>query len=100
MTEEEILTKVTEIIRRRLPEDFHCQVFLFGSRAAGAARDWSDFEIGIGGDAPVPPEAMREIHWETDGLPILHTVAVMDFVGMSGEFVRVAKESTRVLFER
>ena len=100
MTEEEILTKVEEILRRRLPEDFHGKVFLFGSRAAGTGEDWSDFEIGIEGDEPVPPGTMREIHWETDGLPILHTVAVMDFAGMSGEFVRVAKEHTRVLFER
>jgi hypothetical protein len=64
------------------------------------SRIRSDFEIGIEGEDPVPPGTMREIHWETDGLPILYTVSVMDFAGMSGEFVRVAKEHTRVLFER
>jgi predicted nucleotidyltransferase len=100
MTEEEILTKAVEIIRRRLPEDFHCKVFLFGSRATGTAGDRSDFDIGIEGNGPVPSGTMTEIRWDLDGMPILHTVEVVDFAVVTEAFARVAKEKTRVLYER
>ena len=43
---------------------------------------------------------MREILWDIDGLPILHSVELVDFAGVSEEFARVAKGKTRVLFER
>jgi hypothetical protein len=39
-------------------------------------------------------------HCLLDGLPILHTVEVVDFAGVSEAFAKVAKEKTRVLFER
>ena len=47
-----------------------------------------------------PPGTMREILWDIDGLPILHSVELVDFAGVSEEFARVAKGKTRVLFER
>ena len=100
MTEEEILSRATEIIRRRLPENYHCKVFLFGSQVTGKARNRSDFHIGIEGRGPVPPGTMAEIRWELDGMPILHTVEVVDFAGVTEAFARVAKEKTRVLYER
>jgi hypothetical protein len=33
-------------------------------------------------------------------MPILHTVEVVDFAGVTAEFARVAKEKTRMLYER
>jgi predicted nucleotidyltransferase len=100
MTEEKILSKVAEVIGRKLPKDFHGKVFLFGSRVTGKARNRSDFHIGIEGNEALPSGTMAEIRWELDGLPILHTVEVVDFAGVSEAFAKVAKEKTRVLFER
>src|SRR5438270_14068586 len=61
------------IVRRHLPDPAY-RVFLFGSRAAGTARDRSDIDIGIEGPAPVPQAALAAIQDEIEEAPTLYSI--------------------------
>ena len=49
-TTETYLPKITEILRRTL-RDTPCQVYLFGSRAAGRDTSVSDFDVAVWSEA-------------------------------------------------
>jgi predicted nucleotidyltransferase len=51
------------VIRRHLPDPAY-RIFLFGSRATGAAGESADIDIGIEGPAPVPRSALAAIEDE------------------------------------
>jgi uncharacterized protein len=88
---EEIARFAAAIVRRHLPDPAY-RVFLFGSRAAGTARDRSDIDIGIEGPAPVPSLALAAIEDELDEAPTLYTIEVVDFARVSDAFRLVARE--------
>ena len=97
MTEDEVLSKAAEIVRRNLSKDFRGEVFLFGSRAAGTAGERSDFDIGIEGDERLPAGTISRIEEELDLLPDLRKVDIVDFSHVTEEFRRTAKLITRNL---
>ena len=78
------------IVRRHLPDPAY-RVFLFGSRAAGTARDRSDIDIGIEGLAPVPREVLVAIEEELEEAPTLYTIEVVDFKRLPETFRRVVR---------
>ena len=78
------------VVRRHLPHPAY-RVFLFGSRAAGSARDRSDIDIGIEGHGPVPRDALAAIEEELEGAPTLYTIDVVDFARVSESFRQVAQ---------
>jgi len=100
LTEEEVLSRAAEIIRRRLPENFHGKVFLFGSRATGTATERSDYDIGVEGDGQIPGNIKTETQWELDELSVMQKIELVDFATVSKEFKSVAKLKVRVLYER
>ena len=71
-------------------------MFLFGSWAAGRARERSDIDIGIEGPAPLDPAAMGEIRDACEALPTLYTVEVVDFTQVSPLF---REEATARVYE-
>lgn len=79
------------VVRRHLPDTAY-RVFLFGSRAAGTARDRSDIDIGIEGPAAVPRLTLAAIEDELDEAPTLYTIDVVDFARVSDAFRQVARE--------
>src|SRR5712691_3298198 len=81
------------VVRRHLSDPAY-RVFLFGSRAAGAARDRSDIDIGIEGPGPVPRAALAAIHEELEEAPTLYSIDVVDFARVSEAFRRVARQRT------
>jgi len=78
------------VIRRHRPDPAY-RIFLFGSRATGAAGERSDIDIGIEGPAPVPRAALAAINDELEEAPTLYTIDVVDFVHVSENFRRVAE---------
>ena len=97
MTEAEILSRVMEVVRRKLPKDFQGKVFLFGSRAAGTAGERSDFDIGIDAGKRLPAGTISWIEEELDLLPDLRKVEVVDFSDVTDDFRRVAMGKTKEL---
>ena len=59
MTNDETLKTIRTIIRSHVPDPSY-RLFVFGSRATGTARKFSDMDIGIQGDKPVPSAAYRK----------------------------------------
>jgi predicted nucleotidyltransferase len=90
---DEVARFAASVVRRHLPDPAY-RVFLFGSRAAGTARDRSDIDIGIEGPAPVPRQALAAIEDELEEAPTLYTVEIVDFARVSESFRRVARERT------
>jgi predicted nucleotidyltransferase len=79
-----------EVIRRHLPDPAY-RIFLFGSRATGAAAARSDVDIGIEGPSPVPRSALAAIEDELEDAPTLYTIDVVDFARVPEQFRRVAQ---------
>lgn len=79
------------VVRRHLPNPAY-RVFLFGSRAAGFARDRSDIDIVIEGPAPVPRDALAAIHEELEEAPTLYSIDVVDFRRLPDKFREVAQQ--------
>lgn len=79
------------IVRRHLPDPAY-RVFLFGSRAAGSARDRSDIDIGIEGPTAVPREALAAIEEEIEEAPTLYSIDIVDFRRLPEKFRQVARQ--------
>jgi uncharacterized protein len=88
---DEVARYAASVVRRHLTDPAY-RVFLFGSRAAGTARDRSDVDIGIEGPAPVPRLTLAAIEDELDEAPTLYTIEVVDFARVSDAFRHVARE--------
>jgi hypothetical protein len=67
------------IVRRHLPAASY-RVVLFGSRARGAARRGSDWDIGVLGPAPIRGAVLQRIRDDLEHLP---TLAAFDVVDLS-----------------
>jgi predicted nucleotidyltransferase len=79
------LNAVRDILRRRLPACGYRAV-LFGSRARGAARPVSDWDIGIIGPGPLRGAVIEEIRGDIEELPTLHSFDVVDLTTVPEQF--------------
>jgi len=79
------------VVRRHLPDPAY-RIFLFGSRTTGRAHARSDIDIGIEGPGPVPRETLAAIDDETEEVPTLYTIEVVDFARVSESFREVARQ--------
>ena len=93
MEQREIEEAVARIVRKHA--DSRYRVFLFGSRATGAARRGSDYDIGIEGPAPLKTSVLSDIEEEIENLPTLATIEIVDFANVSPSFRQVATMKTR-----
>lgn len=80
-----ILDRVTEIVRRHLPEKSF-RILLFGSWATLQYVPTSDIDVGILGDGPVDDLTMAQIREEVDRLPTLRKVDVVDLWTVEDRF--------------
>ena len=66
------------------------RVFIFGSRITGKAKKFSDYDVGILGERPVPWKilALIEEAFENSDLPF--NVDVVDFFLVSKKFQKIA----------
>ena len=75
------------------------RLYLFGSRAQGAATPRSDYDIGILADEPLPLAMMERIRADLDDLPVLQHIELVDLVTASSDFVRQALVKSELLDE-
>ncbi len=73
------------------------RVFVFGSRAAGKAKRYSDYDIGIIGKKPLPSKTKVLIEEALEESDLPFKVDVVDFSQLSPGFKEVALEKTRNL---
>lgn len=66
-----------DIIRRRLRPEL-ARLWLFGSRARGDARRWSDIDIAVEPQVPLPPGLLAELREELVESSILLDVDLLD----------------------
>lgn len=83
---------VREIVLRHASPDRNRPV-VFGSRATGAARRYSDVDIGIAGE-PLSLRDLGLMREEFDNSSLPFVVDVVNFADMSDEFATVAGEAT------
>ena len=67
-----------------------CEVFIFGSEAAGQAHRGSDVDIGIKGGAPIPFRVITLFRDDLEKLRTLRMFDVVDFSLASENFRREA----------
>jgi len=88
--------EIKRIIFRFLnPKEY--QVFIFGSRATGKAKKYSDYDIGILGKKPVPSQiiVLIEEAFEESNLP--YKVDIVDFSLVSSKFKKIALSKIKKL---
>jgi|SRR3989344_162149 len=91
-----ILASIRAIVRKHVPDPSY-KVFLFGSRPAGFARKFSDYDIGILGDQPVRATKLGDIKEELEESNIPYVVDVVDFFRVDDSFKELAMQHTQAL---
>lgn len=84
MEKDTIVNEVVAIIRRHLPEKY--KIYIFGSWAKGNALETSDLDIGILGDIAVDSGIMDKIIKETETIPTLRSIDVLDLQAKTADF--------------
>lgn len=71
-------------------------VFLFGSRASGEAREGSDYDVGYWADYPPSATRLALLRETLEELPIPSHVDLVDFRNVADEFMQIALENNEV----
>ena len=73
------------------------RVFIFGSRATGKAKKYSDYDIGIWGKRPVPLKIIGLIEEAFEESDLPYRVDIVDFSLVSPEFKKLALSKIKKL---
>lgn len=92
MLEDQWKKLIKDTIYKYLPADSY-HAFLFGSRAVGNNRKWSDADIGIFGNQKIPGNQLIEIESELSQSDIPYLVDVVDFQSVPPDFAKIALSS-------
>ncbi|MDO5638556.1 MAG: nucleotidyltransferase domain-containing protein [Neisseria sp.] len=90
----EYLAMVVEILQRHFPE---YPVWAFGSRVKGGARPFSDLDLVVVADTPLPLRrlALAEEDFSASDLP--YRVDLLDWAGLSEEFRQIIRARYEVV---
>ncbi len=77
------------------PEEYG--VFIFGSRATGKAKKYSDYDIGILGTKSVPLNILAKINEALEESNLPYRVDVVDFSLVSKDFKEIALSKIKKL---
>lgn len=75
------------------------KVILYGSRARGTARPYSDFDIGICGKEPLSFTAFYKLEDMMEELPTLYKIDLVDLNRTNTGFQQEALKSAEILYE-
>ena len=78
---------VRTILRRHLPETF--KVYVFGSRAGGRVKRYSDLDLSIEGPEPVGLGTLGALNDEFDESDLIWKVDLVDRVTVSETFGKI-----------
>ena len=87
---------VAGILRRHVPGR---EVWVFGSRAAGRSRPYSDLDLAIGGDTPLPLSVMAALSDAFENSLLPFKVDVVDWATASDSFRQIIAPA-RILFQK
>jgi type I restriction enzyme S subunit len=73
------------------------QVFIFGSRATGKSKKFSDFDIGIWGKKPIPSHLVALIEEALEDSDLPYKVDIVDFSLLPTKFRKVALSKIKKL---
>jgi type I restriction enzyme S subunit len=82
------LEYVSAVLRRLVPDR---DVYAFGSRTTGRARQFSDLDLAIMGDAPVSPEIAVDLHDAFDESDLPFKVDILEWATASESFRSIVK---------
>ena len=80
---------INNIINSHLPDSSY-KAFVFGSRAAGSSRPFSDIDLGILGSKPVPSRNYIELIEALEDSDLPYRADVVDFALVSDKFKKQA----------
>ena len=98
MKSHKIIEEIRKVCNRKAVDLQGYRVVLFGSRAAGGARERSDFDVAVLGDAPLPLKTFYEMEDLFDGIETLYQIDWVDLNRVSPEFRREALKKTETLY--
>lgn len=96
MIDTKTITLVKQILFRYLePKDY--SLFIFGSRASGENKKYSDIDIGVEGKKPVKFLTLAKLQdaFEESNLPYI--IDLVDFATVSDSFKKIAKKNSIAL---
>jgi type I restriction enzyme S subunit len=96
LSDGEIYQEVVKIVAKYLPD---ARVYLFGSRAKGTAKPYSDFDIAIEWKEKIPLHTMAKIREELDKLPTLKSFDLIDLKRVSGDFIETVRKTGVILYD-
>lgn len=80
---------IKQIIYKYLPKNAY-EVFIFGSRATGTSRKFSDIDLGINGPKALSAEEYVLIKSAFDESDLPYRVDLVDFKNVSDKFKQVS----------
>jgi len=83
--EERYLDRVKSIINSIL-QDEDLKIYVFGSRARGSAKQYSDLDIALESDSKIDSNKMSKITTELEDTTIPYKVDVIDLKAITGNF--------------
>jgi type I restriction enzyme S subunit len=86
---------VASILRRHVPDR---DVWAFGSRVSGRVKPYSDLDLAIAGEGPLPFSTLDALCMDFEDSPLPFKVDVLDLAGISTSF-RERIEAARVLVQ-
>lgn len=89
MTDEAIKEQIKDIVKRSLGGTNY-KIFVFGSRATGENRQWSDIDLGILSEGKIPGHVMIKIEEELENSQIPYKIDLVDFRNVSDQFRKIA----------
>lgn len=87
-----------DIVKKRIDQNEY-KVFIFGSRAEGTGRKFSDVDLGIYGSKEVPLGVLATLKEDLDDSTFPFTVDVVDFSRVTADFKKIALQSIIPLYE-
>jgi predicted nucleotidyltransferase len=86
LSDQELKT-VRAILRRHLDPQF--KVYVFGSRAGGRVKPWSDLDLSIEGEEPVPLATLAALADDFDESELIWKVDLVDRATVSEAFGKI-----------
>ena len=85
MLDRKLKKQIRETVKKHLP-DADYKIFVFGSRATGDNRRFSDVDLGILGPKIIPGHVLVKIQEELENSRIPYKIEVVDFQRVSSQF--------------
>jgi len=89
------LALLKRIVYSHVSDDY--QVFLFGSRARGDNRPFSDIDLGIRGTSPLPSKTLALLKNDLEESNLPYRVDLVDFNNTSAHFNKIAMQKVEYL---